>query len=139
MRLWRPDSGSNFLITPYGSLLSHARISVLRVSKSSVALSIFSHELLNRRRSSAQGCGTTLHSTKRPTPESSMFLPWQDRQGRPAHAGPRSPGDSRRGKCRVRAPGRAALFQFPGSDRVRSEEHTSELQSPMYLVCRLLL
>src|SRR5437879_10012020 len=25
------------------------------------------------------------------------------------------------------------------SDRVRSEEHTSELQSPMYLVCRLLL
>src|SRR5437879_11033669 len=31
----------------------------------------------------------------------------------------------------------------PGSDTrlvdVRSEEHTSELQSPMYLVCRLLL
>src|ERR1017187_4102760 len=26
-----------------------------------------------------------------------------------------------------------------GSDRWRSEEHTSELQSPMYLVCRLLL
>src|SRR5437763_10472146 len=26
-----------------------------------------------------------------------------------------------------------------GSRRVRSEEHTSELQSPMYLVCRLLL
>src|SRR5437762_10923068 len=26
----------------------------------------------------------------------------------------------------------------PGQD-VRSEEHTSELQSPMYLVCRLLL
>src|SRR5437763_9941494 len=24
-------------------------------------------------------------------------------------------------------------------DRARSEEHTSELQSPMYLVCRLLL
>src|SRR5437764_3275652 len=24
-------------------------------------------------------------------------------------------------------------------DEVRSEEHTSELQSPMYLVCRLLL
>src|SRR5437764_6874587 len=24
-------------------------------------------------------------------------------------------------------------------DRIRSEEHTSELQSPMYLVCRLLL
>src|SRR5437879_11046800 len=27
----------------------------------------------------------------------------------------------------------------PGEKRVRSEEHTSELQSPMYLVCRLLL
>src|SRR5437764_8189779 len=26
-----------------------------------------------------------------------------------------------------------------GSGRMRSEEHTSELQSPMYLVCRLLL
>src|SRR5437762_10533067 len=26
-----------------------------------------------------------------------------------------------------------------GAGRVRSEEHTSELQSPMYLVCRLLL
>src|SRR5437879_11173373 len=25
------------------------------------------------------------------------------------------------------------------ADKVRSEEHTSELQSPMYLVCRLLL
>src|SRR5437764_9827452 len=27
----------------------------------------------------------------------------------------------------------------PDADNVRSEEHTSELQSPMYLVCRLLL
>src|SRR5437879_9561740 len=27
----------------------------------------------------------------------------------------------------------------PGSSFRRSEEHTSELQSPMYLVCRLLL
>src|SRR5437879_9679955 len=27
----------------------------------------------------------------------------------------------------------------PASHRKRSEEHTSELQSPMYLVCRLLL
>src|SRR5437763_5542700 len=27
----------------------------------------------------------------------------------------------------------------PSSADVRSEEHTSELQSPMYLVCRLLL
>src|SRR5437879_11036184 len=28
---------------------------------------------------------------------------------------------------------------FPVAGRSRSEEHTSELQSPMYLVCRLLL
>src|SRR5437762_4563921 len=28
---------------------------------------------------------------------------------------------------------------LPGRDGLRSEEHTSELQSPMYLVCRLLL
>src|SRR5437762_5096283 len=30
------------------------------------------------------------------------------------------------------------VFDFD-CDRFRSEEHTSELQSPMYLVCRLLL
>src|SRR5437764_10680125 len=29
--------------------------------------------------------------------------------------------------------------RFPCSFMTRSEEHTSELQSPMYLVCRLLL
>src|SRR3712207_7336156 len=29
--------------------------------------------------------------------------------------------------------------QHPGGGRVRSEEHTSELQSRQYLVCRLLL
>src|SRR5437879_11528061 len=28
---------------------------------------------------------------------------------------------------------------FADGDATRSEEHTSELQSPMYLVCRLLL
>src|SRR5437762_4834073 len=31
------------------------------------------------------------------------------------------------------------LLGFVTSSLVRSEEHTSELQSPMYLVCRLLL
>src|ERR1017187_10892115 len=59
----------------------------------------------------------------------------------------------------IRRPPRSTLFPYttlfrsgsgivpdpPGQDRgqpdrlVRSEEHTSELQSPMYLVCRLLL
>src|SRR6266487_2760433 len=34
--------------------------------------------------------------------------------------------------------GRAALAT-PGAPAARSEEHTSELQSPVHLVCRLLL
>src|SRR5437879_9854278 len=35
--------------------------------------------------------------------------------------------------------GRLRLGVAVGWNPVRSEEHTSELQSPMYLVCRLLL
>src|SRR5689334_24614385 len=34
---------------------------------------------------------------------------------------------------------RAAGFPWRGSERLRSEEHTSELQSQFHLVCRLLL
>src|SRR5437762_6732533 len=36
---------------------------------------------------------------------------------------------------------REYVARFPGrsAEDIRSEEHTSELQSPMYLVCRLLL
>src|SRR3712207_9015661 len=34
---------------------------------------------------------------------------------------------------------RPRLFRVVAGDRVRSEEHTSELQSRQYLVCRLLL
>src|SRR5437879_11495862 len=34
---------------------------------------------------------------------------------------------------------RRAVRSAIGRARLRSEEHTSELQSPMYLVCRLLL
>src|SRR5437879_11661727 len=36
-------------------------------------------------------------------------------------------------------PRSATQFQSPAGSSARSEEHTSELQSPMYLVCRLLL
>src|SRR2546426_6290294 len=32
-----------------------------------------------------------------------------------------------------------ALFAYPRNTQLRSEEHTSELQSPCNLVCRLLL
>src|ERR1017187_10695082 len=38
--------------------------------------------------------------------------------------------------CKCGGSGRAVYFHAGAS---RSEEHTSELQSPMYLVCRLLL
>src|SRR3712207_8700927 len=34
---------------------------------------------------------------------------------------------------------KAAIVTSPGAARIRSEEHTSELQSRQYLVCRLLL
>src|SRR4051794_41236184 len=38
------------------------------------------------------------------------------------------------------AAGAEGLLPRPGQDdRLRSEEHTSELQSPVHLVCRLLL
>src|SRR5690348_17949977 len=33
----------------------------------------------------------------------------------------------------------ASAGNLPGEDNRRSEEHTSELQSPVHLVCRLLL
>src|SRR5437762_11407709 len=39
----------------------------------------------------------------------------------------------------LRALGRARETLAAALARSRSEEHTSELQSPMYLVCRLLL
>src|SRR3712207_7749812 len=54
------------------------------------------------------------------------------------------PGDSRHRfhPARRRARSRARLRRRPAMserDRGRSEEHTSELQSRQYLVCRLLL
>src|SRR5437879_8424516 len=56
-----------------------------------------------------------------------------------------APGDGVRTRTfetrppRARTPARAACARGQVSALVRSEEHTSELQSPMYLVCRLLL
>src|SRR5256885_5541716 len=40
---------------------------------------------------------------------------------------------------RILGQGHVALIACLGRDDVRSEEHTSELQSPCNLVCRLLL
>src|SRR5437762_10706933 len=39
----------------------------------------------------------------------------------------------------IRRPDGTAARKIQRARRIRSEEHTSELQSPMYLVCRLLL
>src|SRR5258708_10943077 len=52
---------------------------------------------------------------------------------RPSHSRRRAPGPAR-----PRAPIPARSCRTPGHTR-RSEEHTSELQSPDHLVCRLLL
>src|SRR3712207_8631291 len=45
----------------------------------------------------------------------------------------------RRASCRRRAAGRRRTFCGTARGRQRSEEHTFELQSRQYLVCRLLL
>src|SRR2546422_4611402 len=55
---------------------------------------------------------------------------------RPRRARPRAPRPTRRGAA-ARAP-RPRHARPPAAER-RSEEHTSELQSRLHLVCRLLL
>src|SRR5688500_19461272 len=58
------------------------------------------------------------------------------RRGVARHAQPRQhPGDRRRRGRDLQGDAR----RRPGRDGRRSEEHTSELQSPCNLVCRLLL
>src|SRR5690348_17703211 len=59
---------------------------------------------------------TLFRSTSRPTPRP-REVPWNDGPG---------------GEPRV-------VVKLSHSTMVRSEEHTSELQSPVHLVCRLLL
>src|SRR2546426_2092237 len=75
-------------------------------------------------------------------PYTTLFRSWRDRGGpgcRAARYGARTgPGRSDSGWCPSRAGDlrRCARRERPGG---RSEEHTSELQSPCNLVCRLLL
>src|SRR2546429_5905086 len=54
-----------------------------------------------------------------------------------AHASRAGPRRDRR-RSAARAAGRASAHRFAPAER-RSEEHTSELQSRLHLVCRLLL
>src|SRR5437762_8857784 len=53
--------------------------------------------------------------------------------------GPVANENAGRSEIIVAAPMVGTFHRGPGPDAPRSEEHTSELQSPMYLVCRLLL
>src|SRR3712207_8957176 len=58
------------------------------------------------------------------------------RQRRPRHRGRRG------GRCAADGGGRVVArrrFHTESTEKKRSEEHTSELQSRQYLVCRLLL
>src|SRR5437764_6565307 len=69
-------------------------------------------------------------------PYTTLFRSHAQRQGIPGRSS--SPGKCRRPQEVRRHPPQPVswLELLPGH---RSEEHTSELQSPMYLVCRLLL
>src|SRR3712207_8617521 len=65
---------------------------------------------------------------------------YRRRRGRPPEDAVADAGDQDRRGGRwpaLRAPGGVRLRH--GAGRARSEEHTSELQSRQYLVCRLLL
>src|SRR5256885_10322581 len=72
---------------------------------------------------------TTLFRSPRPEPRPQ--LEQEDR----AHA--QRPAEERRGQGAAQGPGAHRRGEQP--DLERSEEHTSELQSPCNLVCRLLL
>src|SRR3712207_8429419 len=70
-------------------------------------------------------------------PYTTLFRSWQAAWWQPPWRRPRRPAPCRR----PRSPGRRPAPRRGRSrpPRRRSEEHTSELQSRQYLVCRLLL
>src|SRR5437762_7119178 len=72
-------------------------------------------------------------------PPSSTLFPYTTLFRSPASRRRRGsrPPHPRRSSARTRRRGPGAVARRRGP--TRSEEHTSELQSPMYLVCRLLL
>src|SRR5690348_18083542 len=69
----------------------------------------------------------------RPPPEGHLLL------GREGRRGERGRERHRRGRRARRHAGALGLQRRALGVRLRSEEHTSELQSPVHLVCRLLL
>src|SRR5687768_18157562 len=75
---------------------------------------------------------TTLFRSVQRLPGERPRLPQRARNARPAQRHPDAPGRGRR----LEGPRGALLHAVVGD---RSEEHTSELQSRLHLVCRLLL
>src|SRR2546426_9878903 len=69
-------------------------------------------------------------------PPRSTLFPYTTLFRSPPGSGDRTHRD--RARCRSSAPP-ASRASRPRTGRTRSEEHTSELQSPCNLVCRLLL
>src|SRR3712207_8464991 len=57
----------------------------------------------------------------------------------PCSSGPRDRSPRSASTCTSSSPATARACTTPSRCRRRSEEHTSELQSRQYLVCRLLL
>src|SRR3989441_9564740 len=80
-------------------------------------------------------------------PYTTLFRSRAERHARVAATDPdrdvpragRGPADARPGRLGARGCGPAARGGATGNGAERSEEHTSELQSLAYLVCRLLL
>src|SRR3712207_7290267 len=79
---------------------------------------------------------TTLFRSRPQRPQARALLRDARREGR---YGLRGRGAAHPGRGRHRAVEAAAGEDAPRRYRERSEEHTSELQSRQYLVCRLLL
>src|SRR5258708_15100774 len=74
---------------------------------------------------------TTLFRSPRAAPPRRSAVRYRPRI-RPCRRPPCRPADARGRRC-------TPASTKDDSDRTRSEEHTSELQSPDHLVCRLLL
>src|SRR5437867_6437187 len=89
-----------------------------------------------KKKSAAKGRGSHGLWLVKQEPES---YSWDDltRDGRTDWTGVRN--FQARNNLRQMKPGDRVLFYHSGTGKCRSEEHTSELQSPYDLVCRLLL
>src|SRR5437762_10739172 len=72
-------------------------------------------------------------------PYTTLFRSWICRTAGGASSEPITERGIAAGDLRTDTQGCIAVAGRPRPGCARSEEHTSELQSPMYLVCRLLL